>query len=485
MNQNDEAVRPNIVLLFSDQHRHDVLGCAGHPVVVTPNIDRLASNGVRFSAAYCQSPVCQPSRASLITGRYAHQTGITRNFNQDLDPTWDTMMKRLQAKGYVTASIGKTHYYTPKELSPDGAGAGEAERPFDLRSYEELVRSFGWDHVLEEFDRYVHALDWVSTPYTEFLSERGHLEDYRSHIRSVWRLTPHHWDGVTSPLPQEEDLTCFLADHAISWLERHDGAPFLLKVAMVQPHVPLMDDPIWARHYEGADVPLGPRTRPEPPNDTWGRYLEELRKHSNSHLLTDEYVREGARHYFGMISLIDQRIGDIVRAVVDRGWADNTWFIYTSDHGEMLGDHNLMAKMCFYRSSVRSPLIVTPPAGSSSRVVDEPVELVDVSATVLDLAGAGPLGEGQSLRPAVEGRPVGREVAFSAIQSREADGAYFVSAATERLRATFERNSGVPCELFDLETDPAEEHNLVGERGCEPLIEQMRTKYVEPHLALR
>ena len=103
--------RPNILFIFADQHRHDALGCAGNALIETPNLDRLASSGVRFTNAWCQSPICQPSRAALITGRYPHELGVMRNFGPDMDSRWPTFMKQLQQAGYNTANIGKTHYY--------------------------------------------------------------------------------------------------------------------------------------------------------------------------------------------------------------------------------------------------------------------------------------------------------------------------------------------------------------------------------------
>jgi len=477
--------KPNIIYLFSDQHRHDAMGCAGNSVIQTPNLDRLANRGVRFTRAYCQSPVCQPSRASVITGRYTHQHGIARNFNKDLDPGWPTMMKQLQAAGYFTAEIGKTHFYSPPRDRMKQTADG---LELDLRECADIIRSFGFDYVLEEFDRYVHAFPTARliTPYTEYLQAKGRLKPYQEQIRSIWRLTPHHWDGVTSVLPQEDDLTSFLADQTIQWLNDYDqDKPFFLNVSFVQPHVPLMDDPVWAKYYEDAPIPLGPRRPAAKPNDVWGGYLEEsLSKHSNSELLTDEYVINGARHYYGMVSLIDQRIGDIVRTVEERGFADNTWFVYSADHGEMLGDHNLMAKMNFYKSSVLVPAIIQPPGGREPMVVDDPIESIDLTASILDIAGAESLpgSQARSILPYLNGRGKPKEAIFSAIEDRE--GNYFIMVATERYRLTIERNSGVYCELFDLREDPDELDNLVNDPAVKGLLDDLKRDYIDPYLSL-
>jgi arylsulfatase len=472
------------VYLFSDQHRHDAMGCTGNRVIQTPNLDRLASRGARFSRMYCQSPICQPSRASVITGLYTHQHGISQNVAKDLDPALPTMMKQLQNAGYTTAVVGKTHFYTPRRDRIKETADG---LELDLREYGDFVRSFGFDYVLEEFDRYVHAHRGVNftTPYTEYLSGKGLLKRYQEQISSVWRLTPDHWNGLTSVLPQEDDLTSFIADRSIDWLRDYrDDKPFFLMVSFVQPHVPLMDDPVWADYYRNTDIPPGPRESPASPNEVWGDYLENrLFKHSNSHLLTDEYVLNAARHYYGMVSLIDQRIGDIVRTVEDLGLRDNTWFLYSADHGEMLGDHNLMAKMNFYKSSVLVPAIISPPQPRGTRVVDGLTESIDLSATVLDIAGAQPLegSDSRSLLPLLDGESSTREVTFSAIKDGGSNS-YFVMAATERYRMTLERNSGTPCELFDLKEDPDELSNRVNDPAYEQVRSNIVKTYIEPHL---
>ena len=479
---------PNIIYIFSDQHRYDAMGCAGNPVIQTPNLDRMANEGVRFSRAYCQSPVCQPSRASVISGLYTHQHGISRNFTKDLDPDADNMMKQLKGCGYTTAQIGKTHFYSPdmqKIMSQP------EPREVDLRQFASKVQAFGFDFVLEEFDRYWHAPEGIAvqTPYTEYLRSKGRLEAYQEQIRSVWRLTPSHWEARTSVLPQEDDLTAFLAREAIGWLKtRNRQTPFFLMLDFVQPHVPLIDDPVWAAFYENAAIPMGPRQAPQKTNEIWDQYLESCAEHSNAHLLTDDYVTNAARHYYGMVSLIDQYIGDILNVLEESGLAEDTWVVYSADHGEMLGDHNLMAKMQFYRSSVQVPAIIRPPAGVSADLPHAPkvynglVESIDLTATILDMAGAGPLPDsgGMSLLPVLSGGSINREAAFSAIQGRKS---YFVMAATERYRMTIERNSNTYCELFDLMDDPDELHNLVNDPDYAAICRDIDKDLIQPHLA--
>ena len=438
--------QPNILFVFSDQHRHDVLGCAGHPVVETPTLDRIAAGGVRFERTWCQSPICQPSRGSVITGRYPGELGVIHNTG-GFDPSWPTVMKSLQAVGYETATIGKTHYH--ESYAPSGTEA------FDMRERAPWVGEFGWDYVLEEYDKYLHCAAHLRTPYTDHLADHGLLEAYREQIRGVFRLTPTHWRGETSVLPQQHDLTSFLADAAMDWLRSRDASrPFLLKLAFVQPHVPLIDDPIWAEHYADADTELPDRTPPVKAPEPLARYLQALDRHSQVQVMDEEFIRTGIRHYLGMISLIDQRLGDVLDTLEALGQLDNTWIIYTCDHGEMLGSHGLWAKMNFYAPSVQVPLIIRPPGGMAPRTEPGLAELTDVTATLAAIGNAtAPAGgSGHSLLPALAGEYAGRERNHSRIGD-------FAGLRTDRYRATVHLPTGTPCELFDLQEDPGEMTN--------------------------
>ena len=451
----------NILFIFADQHRHDVMGCAGHPIVQTPNLDGLAAEGVRFEQAWCQSPICQPSRASIITGKYAHELGVIHNTG-GFDSTWPTVMKQLQGAGYETATIGKTHYHEsyqpPKE---DGQ--------IDMRDKADFVKAFGWDHVLEEYDKYMHTEARIRTPYTDHLAAHGMLEAYRAQIRDVFRLTPSHWRGETSVLPQELDLTSFLAEAAINWLkDRSKDKPFFLKLAFVQPHVPLIDDPDWANYYKDADIPVPPATPAEQVNEVWSRYLDGLNEHSQVQVMDEAFTREGIRHYLGMVSLVDQKVGEVIKTLADLGQLEDTWVIHTSDHGEMLGEHRLWAKMNFYRGSVQVPLIIKPPGGTSPSVNSGLVELTDISATLTDIAGTQAVegSHGESLLPALQGSFKGRETLHSRI-------GHFGAIRSDQYRLTAHLKKGVACELFDLNADPDERVNLVNDRTRQTVIQDL------------
>jgi arylsulfatase A-like enzyme len=480
------AKKPNILFIFSDQHRHDVMGCAGHPLVKTPNLDAIAARGVRFSRAWCQSPICQPSRASLITGRHPYDLNLFYNDAAssttevrgggeeavEIDPEWPTVMKQLQKAGYDTASIGKTHYHglpTPDEVRAAGGS-------YDFRNYNPLVESFGWDHVVEEFDKYVHVRRAFRTPYSDYLEGLGLADAYRDQIKSVFRLTPTHWQGLTSAIPQEHDLTSFLADQAMDWLKgRKSDKPFLLNLAFVQPHVPLIDDPDWADYYKDADIEVPDLTLPEKTTPEWAWYVDQLGRHSQIDQNSDDFVREGIRHYLGMISLIDQKIGEVLDCLRAQGELDNTWIVYACDHGEMLGEHGLWAKMNFYHPSVQSPLLIAPPQPIEGRVSDRPSELTDITATLAAIGGVdAPEGcRGHSLLPELTGGSAeSHDLIYSRIQS-------YAAACDGRYRLTMEMTSGEVCEFFDLSDDPNERDNLVNDPARQALVKEMSAALID------
>jgi arylsulfatase len=483
----DPSERPNIIFLFSDQHRYDAMGCMGNPVIQTPSLDRLAARGVNLTNTHCASPLCQPSRASILSGLYPHQHRVTYNVRDELDPNLPSMPRQLQKAGYKTAIIGKTHFWNIR--GSHSVGFSLWKWGFDVREMEDYVRRFGFDDVIEEFDLYVHTYKraHIYTHYSDYLADRGSLEKYKKQIQSVWRKTETHWEGQTSVLSQEEDLTSFITRQTTNWIKQQDGTrPFFLNVGYVAPHVPLISDPIWADHYGDKEIPLGPQDFPEKPDNVWGQWLDREYDNSNTHLLTRDYVMNGARHYYGKISLIDQGIGEIVRALEDQGIADNTWLLYSSDHGEMLGDHGMMGKTQFYKPAVRVPNIIVPPTGMTPRTVDAPVEGVDIPATILDIAGAEPLprSSGQSLLPILEGARPQKEVAFSAVGPTIDDEIrHFVSAATQRYRMTYETTTDTPCELFDLQEDPDELGNRVNDSALRGLRDEMIRDLILPHVA--
>lgn len=476
-----ESRKPNVLFVFTDQHRSDVMGCAGHPLVQTPNLDRLAGEGMRFERTWSQCPVCQPARANVITGRYAHELGIVGNTrdvdsleNEPYDPNWPTVMKQMQAAGYETATIGKTHYHS----RPGSAAAAETGESLDSRKYWDFTRSFGWDYLMEEYDKYAHVSEAFVSPYMEYLASHGVLDAYQEQIRGVYRRTPTHWRGETSVLPQEHELTSFIAGHAMEWLSQRDSdKPFFLKLSFVQPHVPLIDDAIWAAYYKDADIEVPDLTPPEAVNEHWRKKLAQMGIASQAPTVTEDFVRKGIRHYLGAVSLVDQKIGEVRATLEELGEWENTWVIYSADHGEMLGDHRYWAKSNFYQGAVQLPLIVSGPDREGKGVSRSLKELIDVPATIADIGGApAPEGcRGRSLLPDLRGEGEARDFIFSRIGE-------FSAVRNDRYRFTMHAPTETPCELFDLEEDSGEMTNRVQDPDSKGLVE-MFTETLRGHLA--
>jgi arylsulfatase A-like enzyme len=472
--------KPNILFVFSDQHRHDAIGAAGDPVIATPNIDRMAREGTLFKTMWCQSPVCRPSRASVLTGHYPHRTKIISNFDPDFDPSWPTFTRNLQAAGYETAVMGKTHFLLPTgDLSKPGPITGVK----DVSTTYDYVKSFGYDFVREDAGQWYPAMDGFISPYTDFLRAHHMLEVYQKQIREHWITDDNQYMGFVNDYPQEFDVTSFVAREVIDWLEQRDTSrPFFVSYAPIKPHPPYAADPIWAAYYAGKKMPMGHPARATAPNEAWDKYLEKKYK-SPGNVLTPEQAEESKRMYYAMISLIDQKVGEIMAVLEKRGELDNTWIIYSSDHGDSMGDHAFQGKSNFYHGVVGVPGIVRPPkAVMPGQVITAPVEAIDLSVTMLDIAGAAPLDvPGRSLMPAISKGQEVSQLAFSEIAGGK--GTLFVAVRDGRYRYTVEHNSGTPCELFDLQEDPLETTNLVNDPGHAARVKKMQSDFIAPHMA--
>jgi arylsulfatase A-like enzyme len=472
--------KPNILLVLPDQHRHDALGAAGDPVIATPVLDRLAREGTLFTRMWCQGPSCRPARASLITARYPHQHGIHGPDAPANDPAWPTMMKNLQAAGYVTASFGKTDF--GRELpATDKRSAGREAA--DAREMHDYVRSFGFDHASENPSQLDIALEGYGSSYTDYLRQHGVYEAFVTDMKAHWRGSIAQYQGYVNSFAQEHDLTSFVAREVIAWLAARDRAkPFFVVFAPNKPHHPYGADARWADVYRDRAMPQGPRRRVEAPNPLWAKVFEERYRRFPPEAISDAFIDHSKRMYYASISLVDQKVGDIVAALERAGDLDSTWIVYSSDHGELMGDHGLFDKTLFYHASVGVPGIVRPPSGPPvRRVVAAPTEAIDLTATLLEIAGAEALeAPGRSLLASMQGGDAPR-YAFSEM-SRSKD-TFFVAVTDGRWRYTVEQRSKTPCELFDLENDPQEVANLVADPAHAELVAEMQGDLIEPHLA--
>ena len=467
------AERPNIVLLYTDEHRTDALGYAGNRLISTPHLDRLAASGVRFTNTYCQGPLCQPSRASFIFGQHVRDHGIDWN-EKNMDPNRPNMMKQLQEAGYTTAVVGKTHFYhNPPSGSPD------------MRKNADFVRSFGFDFAAESFDTAVHLYPRLITAYKEYLQEKGLLKTFLKEMQPIVRSREGYFEGVTSEIPAEDSRINHTARQALSWLKSYNRSqPYFLWVSFVEPHPPFVAFHPIADQYREAAIPVGFLDPPDMPNNAWGRYLRTLSQWGILRNRSEAYVRETARAYYASITQVDQQMGEIIRLVEERGDADRTWFVFTSDHGEMLGQHSLWSKLVFYGPSVKVPGLIRPPRGVPAKEVKAPVQSVDLTATILEIAGAKPLsgGTGRSLLPLMNGQGPEPGAAFSELAGPRGQGYYFIMVATPEYRYVYDRVSGTACELYDLKNDPLEQRNRLGDPAFAGVQKALHGDLVEPFM---
>jgi arylsulfatase len=463
------AAPPNIVFLLSDQHRADVLGAAGHPVVQTPNLDALAAAGTLFERAYCQGPLCVPARASLLTERYVRDHGAASNKVGPV-PGLPTMVQAIREAGYHTAAIGKMHLYP---------------HPADVADGLPVMHGYGFVEADEIGGKL--ASSRVVSAYTRHLSSRGLHHQYRDFVR---RRAPYAraaagqslppWTVDPSPLPAADYIDAWTGDRAVRWIEnRRSDQPFFLWVGFPGPHDPWDAPAEYVDRYRDAEIPLDSTRRPElPATGPFRAFAERFLAASGGAELTDERILEVRRHYYANVTLIDSAVGAVIAAIRRRGLDENTWVVYSTDHGEMLGTHGLLHKMLFYEQAVRVPLIIRPPGNAPSRRFGGLVEHVDVPATLRSIAGAGPVpaSAGRSLLPEVEGEPgTGKDLVVS-------ENFGFGMFRTKQYKIVVYEPDQVPVQLFDLAEDPAEDHNLISSPAYRRIAGELLDNRVRPFL---
>lgn len=474
--------RPNILVLMADQHRADILGCAGDPVVRTPNIDALAAAGTRFSNMHCQGPLCMPARASFLTERYVRDHGLHSN-DADVPTELPTFLHELRAVGYHTACIGKMHLWLHGRR-----GSDRSSYTGDTRERVERLHDHGFVETIETVGKL--ATVGIASEYTDHLESRGLLETYREWVAE--RLYSHqrgadtlpNWSTGSIPIPTDSYVDAWHGDRVVQWLDEHDGDdPWCMWVGFPGPHDPWDAPADYVDLYRDIAMPM-PATleRPEIPDEgPFKSFLDFfVWHHSDSRTFTDDRIQEVRRAYYANVTVIDDAVGRIVAALERSGQADNTWIIYTSDHGEMMGEHRMLMKMVFYEPSVKVPCIVRPPGGSDARTIPTLAEHVDLSATLRAIGGAGghETFEGRSLLGHLDGEGGGfvRDAVWS-------ENYGFASVRTDRHKLVVHETSLEAGQLFDLEEDPDENHNVVRDPAHADVVEELMETEVRPFFA--
>lgn len=425
--------RPNLLVIMADQHRADWLGCVGADWVRTPNLDRLAARGVVFRQTTCNSPLCAPARISLASGLQPHRLGALDN--QAFYPrTVPTYYQALRDSGYRVGFVGKIDLH-----KPDPFNGRDGNLP--------ITYAYGFTDPVECEGKMHAGTGWPNPhgPYNHYLAERGLLEafctDYRQRVQGKHPV----WYAADSVLPAEHYEDSFIGRRARALIDSlPDESPWHLFVSFVGPHDPWDPPTTYADRYRNAPMPaaVGDPLTDKP---VWQR--QKAAKQAGA---THGEVAVLRRQYAAMIELIDEQVGQILAAVERRGWTDTTYVVYTSDHGEMLGDHGLYQKSTFYEAALRVPLLVAGPGVAPGAHSPALIELSDLHPTLLDLAGCTPRPglDARSIAPLIRGPGTcHRESAVSQLRNGRC-------VRTERYKLV--ENYNDRSELYDLAEDPDE-----------------------------
>lgn len=449
--------RPNVVLICVDQWRGDCLSCAGHPVVETPYLDGLAESGARFTNAYSASPTCVPARMSLMTGLTAAthgRVGYSDGVPFDVEVT---LPGEFSHAGYQTQAIGKMHYW------PERGRIG----------FDDVILHDGYLHHSRGRERaaafYDDYLVWLRSHAGES-SVADYLED-GIHCNSV---VARPWDKAESLHP-----TNWVVTEATRWLYRRDPTvPFFLYLSFHRPHPPY-DPPQWA-FDQYADAPSL-----TPPVGDWTDEYAALRndRRPDSHVAVyDQRTMDRAQAgYYGNMSHIDQQVERFLEILNEFGVAEDTYICFTSDHGEMLGDHNMWRKGYPYEGSAHVPFLLTGPTISSGVVAHEIIELRDVMPTLLDCAGLDipESVEGRSVvpltRPRAEEYPVAWRPFIHGEHTVLEQSLQWLR--TGRWKYVWLSGSGRE-QLFDVEADPTELRNRAADPVCADTLRSCRQRLI-------
>lgn len=425
--------RPNLLVIMSDEHAPMFSSVHGHPLVQTPNMERLATLGTTFDNAYCNSPLCMPSRMSFMTGRFIHR--------QD---TWDnacplrvdalTWAHQLRAAGHDVVLSGKQHF-----CGPDRLHGFQQQLARDLHA--ELA------HPIFDWSQGVIA------------------------AQQPWGAPAEAGPGRSVEI-EVDDL---VQQRALGWLAEpaRRERPWALNVSFIAPHFPFVAPQRYWDMYppEDVDLPVIPPGHLESLHPVYQR----LRRMFGLADFPQELVRRARAGYYALITYLDDKIGELLDALEASGQLEDTVIIHLSDHGEMNGEHGLWRKSSFYEASARVPLQIAWPGQLPAGVrVPQVVSLVDVVATMLELAGVEPAAplDGDSMVALMQGRDDDwKDEAFAEYCGH---GVVAPMAMLRRGRYKFNHSHGDPPELYDLQADPGEFHNLAGKPEHARIEAQLR-----------
>lgn len=463
----------NILFIMCDQLRRDYLSCNGHPWLQTPNIDRLAAEGVNFSRAYCQAPLCGPARASLYTGRYMSSHGVMAN-EDALKPGERTLGDYLRALGLRTALVGKSDArFDAARLNAlaggDAARDAAAEARAACGGFEPFERLEGL---------YPDALLPADLGYNDFLRAHGYAAanpweefansavDERGGIVSGWRMRSARYPSRVAAAHSD---TAFLTDRALAFMQSVGANQrWCLHLSYLRPHWPYLAPAPYHELFTREQVVDAVRSEAEL-RDPHPLYAAFMAQEYSRNFCRDEVRETVVPAYMGLIREVDDNLGRLFDFMRQRGLFDDTLIVFTADHGDYLGDHWLGEKDLFHEMSVRVPLLIRDPSADAvrGRVNDDLVGAVDVLPTLVEAAGGAPADavEGKSLLPVLRGEACARrEFIVSEIDFGDRGPRELLDVAPYDCRAYMVRTARwkyifhekFRAQLYDLENDPNE-----------------------------
>ncbi|MDB5336010.1 MAG: betC 5 [Planctomycetaceae bacterium] len=444
-----EPGKLNVLLMFADDLNCD-LHCYGHPRVKTPNLDRLAARGVLFERAYCQFPLCSPSRSSFLTGRRPNTTRVHRNpgggegkpqtsphFREAI-PETITLPQLFRNNGYYAARVGKLyHYGVPAQIGTNGFD--------DPPSWEQAFNPSGRDKAEED---------------------------------KIFTLIPKSYGAVLSWLAAEgtdaEQTDGLIAAQAVKVIEQQRDKPFFLGVGFFRPHTPYVAPKKYFDLYKPDEIKLAELSADDQTRTPAPAYASAKKEQEN---LTVALRQEAIQAYWASISFMDAQVGLVLDGLDRSGLTDKTLIVFSSDHGYHLSDHGLWQKMSLFERSSRVPLIIAGPgikaAGKTSTSL---AELVDIYPTLADLAGLPTPDylEGKSLKPVLnDPTATVKSAAFTQVRRGEFDG---YAVRTDRFRYITWEQGRRGEQLFDLQADPRETKNLAHDPAYATTVAEMKQR---------
>ncbi len=444
------ARRPNILWIMLDDCRPDALGCYGQPWASTPNMDAIAAAGARFQTAVTQCPICVPSRSSMKTARYAHETGVM--------------------------SMGK-----PPESTTPYAYHDTSQLPDLLRHWIDAGTQptcVGKVHAYHD--------DWVFRDHPRF---RDAARRSTGKTYPPVKLTTHGWQiGGTTEVHPDDTQTALVAEGALAQLDTlaAAGSPFFLRVSFHAPHVPIEVPPEFMVDPDSVKLPLPTQAE----LDSKPRFeREQLRVYAGTLDLTPEAIQIARGTYYGMVRHVDHEVGRILAKLDSLGLRENTIIAINSDHGLQLGEHGMHKKRNFYEQTICSPLVIAAPGRiAPGTVVEDPIEMLDFLPTLLELSGMAVPGgiRGQSLVPLMKGEGTARDATFSEIDfSGEMYDELRVNSGRQVMIRTREwkliefrdpRVKDPDGALYDLKTDPGETVNLFASAAHQDVVAKLEAR---------